>query len=122
MQKKHNPSHVQRHTLPSQLLITQFRLSIHNPSRVSQHQKQTQYSMLQIKTLFLKTPFDLRHLTSSSSSFLLFLTNLARALQHSARKQHNVNTHTLQRPIIANKPTSPAKHNKNSSYKMVPPR
>ena len=48
--KKHNPSHVQRHTLPSQLLITQFRLNTHNPSRVLQHQKQTQYSMLQIKT------------------------------------------------------------------------
>ena len=58
---------------------------------------------------------DHRHLTSSSSFYLLFLTNLARALQHSARKQHNVNTHTLQ-PILANKlslasnkPTSPAK-------------
>ena len=48
--KKHNPSHVQRHMLPSQLLITQFRLNTHNPSRVLQHQKQTQYSMLQIKT------------------------------------------------------------------------
>ena len=47
---KNNPSHVQRHTLPSQLLITQFRLNTHNPSRVLQHQKQTQYSMLQIKT------------------------------------------------------------------------
>ena len=47
--KKHNPSHVRRHTLPSQpsqLLITQFRLNTHNPSRVLQHQKQTQYSML----------------------------------------------------------------------------
>ena len=45
------------------------------------------------KNLFLKTPFDYRHLTSAF--YLLFLTNLARALQHSARKQHNVNTHTL---------------------------
>ena len=38
--KKHNPSHVQRHTRPSQpsqLLITQFRLNTHNPSRVLQH-------------------------------------------------------------------------------------
>ena len=42
--------HVRRHTLPSQLLITQFRLNTHKPSRVLQHQKQTQYSMLQIKT------------------------------------------------------------------------
>ena len=51
--KKLNPSHVRRHTLPSQpsqLLITQFRLNTHNPSRVLQHQKQIQYSMLQIKT------------------------------------------------------------------------
>ena len=50
---EHNPSHVRRHTLPSQpsqLLITQFRLNTHKPSRVLQHQKQTQYSMLQIKT------------------------------------------------------------------------
>ena len=30
--KKHNPSYVQRHTLSSQLLITQFRLNTHNPS------------------------------------------------------------------------------------------
>ena len=48
---EHNPSHVRRHTLPSQpsqLLITQFCL---NTARVLQHQKQTQYSMLQIKTL-----------------------------------------------------------------------
>ena len=46
---KHNPSHVRRHTLPSQpsqLLITQFHLNTHNPSRVLQHQKQTQYFML----------------------------------------------------------------------------
>ena len=30
MQKRHNPSHVRRHTLPSQHLITQFRLNKHN--------------------------------------------------------------------------------------------
>ena len=57
------------------------------------------------KNLFLKTPFDLRH-TSSSSTFY-FLTN-------SARNQPNVNTHTLQ-PFLAT-------NNKNSGYKMVPPR
>ena len=77
---EHNPSHVRRHTLPSQpsqLLITQFRLNTHNPSRVLQHQKQTQYSMLQNKTLFLKTPFDLRRLTSSSSSSFYFLTTIS---------------------------------------------
>ena len=36
---EHNPSHVRRHTLPSQpsqLFITQFRLNPHNPSRVLQ--------------------------------------------------------------------------------------
>ena len=55
--KNHNPSHVRRHTLPSQPsqhLITPFRLHTHNLSRVLQHEKQTQYSMLQIKTLILK--------------------------------------------------------------------
>ena len=36
------------------LLITQFRLNTYNLSQVLQHQKQTQYSMLQIKTLFQK--------------------------------------------------------------------
>ena len=81
---EHNPSHVRRHTLPSQpsqLLITQFRLNTHNPLRVSQHQKQTQYSMLQNKTLFYKHLSNYRHLTSSSS--LLYIHNklLARALQ-----------------------------------------
>ena len=57
------------------------------------------------KNLFIKIYFNLHHLTSSF--YLLFLTNLARALQHSERKQHNVNTHTLQPPILANKQTSP---------------
>ena len=92
------PSHVRRHTLlsqPSQHLITQFRLNTHNLSRVLQHQKQTQYSMLQIKTLSLNT-FRLSPSYFFIILLLLFLTNLARALQHSARKQHNVNTHTLQ--------------------------
>ena len=43
-------------------LITPFRLHTHNLSlRDLQHKKQTQYSMLQIKT-----HFDYRHLTSSS--------------------------------------------------------
>ena len=100
--KKHNPSHVQRHTLQSQLLIIQFRLNTHNLSRVLQHQKQTQIFHAANKNLFIKIYFDSRHLTVSSS-----------ALQHSARKQHNVNTHTLQ-PFLAT-------NNKNSSYKMVPP-
>ena len=67
--KKHNPSHVQRHTLPSQLLITQFRLNTHNPSRVLQHQKQTQIFHAANKNLFIKIYFNYHHLTSSSSSF-----------------------------------------------------
>ena len=68
-------------------------------------QKQTQYSMLQIKP-YSKNTFQL----SPSYFFtilLLFLTNLARALQHSVRKQHSVNTHMLQ-PILTNKQTSPS--------------
>ena len=48
---EHNPSRVRRHTLPSQLLITQFLLNTNKLTpRVLQHQKQTQNSMLQIKT------------------------------------------------------------------------
>ena len=74
-----NPSHVRRHTLPSQLLITQFHLNTHNPSRVLQHQKQTQYSMLQIKTLSLNT-FRLSPSYFFIIIILLFLTNLARGL------------------------------------------
>ena len=56
------------------------------------------------KNLFIKIHFDSRHLTS----FILhlFLTNLAGALQPSAGKQHNVNTHAL-RPVLANKQTFP---------------
>ena len=49
---------------------------------------------------------------------LLFLTNLARALQHSARKQHNVNTHTLQ-PILANKQPSPRYQQQKSPAKII---
>ena len=70
------------------------------------------------KNLFLKTPFDLRHLTSSSSSsFLLFLTNLARGLttlseETTQRKHTYVTTIFLANNKISlatNKPTSPAK-------------
>ena len=69
---KNNPSHVRRHSLPSQPsqhLITQFRLNTHNLSRVLQHQKQTQIFHAANKNLFIKIYFDLHHLTSSSSSF-----------------------------------------------------
>ena len=63
--------HVRRHTLPPQPpqhTIKPFRLKTHNLLRVLQHQKQTQYSMLQIKPIH-KTPFDSRHLSSSSSFY-----------------------------------------------------
>ena len=55
---KHNPSHVRRHTLPSQhsqLLITPFRLTTHNLSRVLQHQKQTQIFHAANKTIHKNT-------------------------------------------------------------------
>ena len=82
---EHNPSHVRRHTLLLNFLITPFRLLTDNISlRDLQHKQQPKFSMLQIKTI-LKTHFDYRHLTSSS--FLYYLTNLA-------RKQLNVNTQT----------------------------
>ena len=76
---EHKPSHVRRHTLPSQLLITQFRLNTHNPSRVLQHQKQTQNSMLQIKP-YSKNTFRLSPSYFFIFLLLLFLTNLARGL------------------------------------------
>ena len=74
---KHNPSHVRRHTLPSQLLITQFRLNTHNPSRVLQHQNQTQIFHAANKTLFQK------HLSTIAILLLIppFIShNLARGL------------------------------------------
>ena len=53
---EHNPSHIRRHTLPSQpfqLLITQFRLNTHyEPCSTKSKPK---YSMVQIKTLSLNT-------------------------------------------------------------------
>ena len=83
---KHNPSHVRRHTLPSQLLITQFRLNTYNPSRVLQHQKQTQNSMLQIKP-YSKNTFRLSPSYFFFIILLLFLTNLSRAL-HTQRENN----------------------------------
>ena len=51
---KNTIPHVRRHTLPSQLFITQFRLDTHNLSRVCSTKSKPKYSMLQIKTLFQK--------------------------------------------------------------------
>ena len=67
---KNTIPHVRRHTLPSQLLITQFRLNTHNLSRVLHHQKQNPIFHAANKNLIPKIPFDDRHLTSSSSSSL----------------------------------------------------
>ena len=77
-----------------------------NSPRVLQHQKQTQYSMLQIKTI-LKTPFDYRHLTST---FYLYLPlNLARGLTTiSEETTQSKHAPTLQ-PFLANN-----NNNKNS--------
>ena len=64
-----NPSHVRRHTLPSQpsqYLITQFRLNTHNLTRLAAPKANPIFHAAN-KNLFLKTPFDLRHLTSSFS-------------------------------------------------------
>ena len=47
---EHNPSHVQRYALPSQLSHNSITLLI-TFLRDLQHKKQTQYSMLQIKTI-----------------------------------------------------------------------
>ena len=114
---KHNPSHVRRHMLPYQPSqhLTLFRLNTHNPSQVLQHQKQTQYSMLQIK------PYSKHTFRLSPSYFfiilLLFLTNLARGLT-TLSEETTQRKHTYVTPIFlgnnklslaTNKPTSPAK-------------
>ena len=70
--KIHNPSHVRRHTLPSQpsqLLITQFRLNKHNFSTSLAAPKANPIFHAATKNLFIKIYFDYRHLTSSYSSY-----------------------------------------------------
>ena len=65
------------------------------------------------KNLFIKIYFDYRHLTSSS--FYLYFSQPSVGTNNIKRGyKHNVNTHTLQ-PFLAT-------NNKNSGYKMVPPR
>ena len=90
--KKHNPSHVQRHTLPSQLLKTQFRLNTHNPSRVLLHQKQTQNSMLQIKT-YSQKPISTLAILLIPPPFMSH--NLARGLT-TLSEETTQHKHTLQ--------------------------
>ena len=121
---KHNPSHVRRHMLPSQpsqLLITQFRLNTHNPPRVLQHQKQTQNSMLQIKTysqkpistlaiLLLPPPF-ISHKTSEG------LTTLS---EETTQRKY---TYVTPFPsLLTNQLLQLKSSYKNSGYKRVPPR
>ena len=60
------------------------------------------------KNLFTKTHFDLCHLTSSSLSYFYY-SQPSEGNNSSARKQLNINTHTLQLSLATNKPTSPAK-------------
>ena len=91
--KKHNPSLVQRHTLPSQLLITQFRLNKHNLPTSLAAPKANPIFHAANKNLFTKTHFVSRHLTSSSFYLLFLTTNQLLQLNSS---------------------------NKNSGYKMVP--
>ena len=116
---KNTIPHVRLHTLPSQpsqLLITQFRLNTHNLSRILQHQKQTQIFHAANKNLFIKTPFDYRHLASSSSSFY-FLTTISEG-PYKRSEETTQRKHTYVTPIFlannklslaTNKPTSPAK-------------
>ena len=77
--KKHNPSHVRQHTLPSQHLMTPFRLHTNKPKlHKSFSTKSKPYSMLQYK-LIHKNTFR----TSPSYFIIIYLSipyNLARGL------------------------------------------
>ena len=105
--QKNTIPHVRRHTQPSQLLITQFRLNTHKLSRVLQHQKQTQYSMLQIKTYFEKhlSTFDILLLPPPFISH-----NLARGLtmisEETTQRKH---TYVTPSSSLTNNWTSPTK-------------
>ena len=67
------------------------------------------------KNLFIKTPFDIRHLTSSSPSTFQFPTNLARGLttlsEKTLQRKHTYVTTILRLPTT-----------KTQATKMVPPR
>ena len=87
---EHNPSHVQRHALSSQL----YHISISSPysqslQRDLEHRKRTQYSMLQIKTI-LKNTFRLH--TSWTFSFI-YPVSFSEGLTNLARKQINIKSH-----------------------------
>ena len=76
---KNTIPHVRLHTLPSQLLITQFRLNKHNFPTSLAAPKANPIFHAANKNLIPKTHFDSRHLTSSSS-FLLFPYKISEGL------------------------------------------
>ena len=84
---EHNPSHTRRYALHSQLNHISISSLTHNLSYETCSTNSNYIFHAANKNYSLKTHFDHRHLTSSS--FLYYLTNLA-------RKQLNVNTNTLQ--------------------------
>ena len=120
---KHNPSHVRRHTLPSQPskhLIIQFRLNTHDPfTNLAAPKAKPNIPCCKIKPIHWKNLSTIAILLLHHSTFIFTnKTYLARALQHSARKQHNVK-HTYVTPssslntnklsLATNKPISPNK-------------
>ena len=117
---KHNPSHVRRHTLPSQpsqLLITQFRLNKHNLSTSLAAPKANPIFHAANKNLFIKTHFDSRHLTSSSF-YLLFLTTISEG-PYKLSEETTQRKHTYVTTIfLANKQTSPSLPTTKTSYNL----
>ena len=87
---KHNPSHIWRYALPSQLYHISILSLTHKLSyETCNTQTQTKYSMLQIKPI----PKNISTSTSWTFSFI-YPTSFSEGLTHLARKQLNGNTHT----------------------------
>ena len=101
---KHNPSHVRRHTLPSQPsqhLITQFRLNKHNLSTSLAAPKANPIFHAANKKLILKHISTLTILLHHHPPFISYKLSEGTNNTKRGSNQHNVNTHTLQ-PILAN--------------------
>ena len=128
---KHNPSHVRRHTLPSQpsqLLITQFRLNKHNFSTSLAAPKANPIFHAANKNLILK------HISTLAILLLhppFISHNLARGLttlsEETTQRKHTYVT--LSPSLTTNFPSLLTNQllqlktpYKNSGYKMVPPR
>ena len=83
MQKKHNPSRPTTHAATTTFstshnsISSSILTSLNSTSLAAQKQNLIFHAVN--KNLFLKTPFDLRHLTSSSTSFY-FLTTISEGL------------------------------------------